>query len=1179
LRSFILWTEESSNREENMAAAQPRFVHLHVHSSYSLLEGALTIARLAELTKKDRQPALALTDSDNMFGALEFSEKMAGAGIQPIVGCALGVDFGDQENRNSQQGAAAGASFPRIVLLAAREDGYRSLMRLCSRAYLETAEHERPHVRLDWLAGETNGLIALSGGPNGPLDVAIAGGQNALADARCEALLRLFDQRLYLELQRHGLPAERAAEPVLIELAYARGVPLVATNEPFFATREDYEAHDALLCIAEGKLIADGERRQLSAEHRFKSRAEMAALFADVPEALAATVEIAERCAFRPRTLAPILPRFSGGRRDDETAGKDEPEALRQAARAGLAARLKRNGPAHGHTVDEYQERLEYELGVIVKMKYAGYFLIVADFIQWAKAQGIPVGPGRGSGAGSLVAYALTITDLDPIRFGLIFERFLNPERISMPDFDVDFCQERRDEVVRYVQERYGRECVAQIITFGTLQARGVLRDVGRVLQMPYGQVDRLCKLVPQNPTNPISLKRAIDDEPRLQAERDRDPVVGRAFDIAQKLEGLHRHASTHAAGVVIGDRPLSELVPLYRDPKSLMPVTQFNMKWVEPAGLVKFDFLGLTTLTILDRAVKLVRRRGIDLDLASLPLDDRKSYEMLARGETVGVFQVESAGMRRALIDMRPDRFEDLVVLVALYRPGPMANIPTYCARKLGREQVDYLHPKLEPILVDTYGIITYQEQVQQIARDLAGYSLGKADILRRAMGKKDKKEMASQRDSFISGAVERGIGQSDAEVIFEACAKFAEYGFNKSHSAPYALLTYQTAYMKANYPVEFLAASMTLAMGNTDKLAEFRAEADRLGIKVEPPSINRSGVEFEVDGNAIHYALAALRGVGREAVKSIVVARTDRPFADLADFARRVNPRAINKRVLESLAAAGAFDAFEPNRARVFAVIDALLATAQRTQDNAARGQSELFAGPASPEPVALPALEAWLPAERLQREYEAVGFFLSGHPLDDYAAALKRLRVQSWAEFSRAVKAGASAGRVAGTVVARTERRTRNGTKMGIIGLSDPSGHYEAVLFAEGLAQYRDLLEAGTAVLLLLTAEVQAEEVRARIQTVEPLDEAAAKMQMGLRVFLRNEEPLAGVARRLEPARNGSARNGGEPADGEVSMVLLLQSGGEIEIKLPGRFKVSPQIAGAIKAVTGVVTVEAL
>ena len=1169
------------------ASTDPGFVHLHAHSSYSLLEGALTIARLAELAKKDRQPALALTDTDNMFGALEFSEKMASAGIQPIVGCALGIDFADQDDR----GAAVGESWPRIVLLAARETGYRSLLRLCSRAYLDTAPTERPHIKLSWLAEEAGGLIALSGGPNGPLDAAIGGGQSALALARCEALQGLFGDRFYIELQRHGMAAQRAAEPALVELAYARGLALVASNEPFFATREDFEAHDALLCIAEGRLLADGERRQLTPEHGFKSRAEMAALFADLPEALAATVEIAERCAFRPRTLAPILPRFSTEPRDGEAAGAretkeakeaheaKEAEELCRAAFAGLESRLARYPLAPGHTEEDYRERLSFELGVIGRMKYAGYFLIVADFIQWAKAQGIPVGPGRGSGAGSLVAYALTITDLDPIRFGLLFERFLNPERISMPDFDIDFCQERRDEVVRYVQERYGRDRVAQIITFGTLQARGVLRDVGRVLQMPYGQVDRLCKLVPQNPTNPISLKSAIDSEPRLQAERDRDPVVRRAFDIAQKLEGLHRHASTHAAGIVIGERSLTELVPLYRDPKSLMPVTQFNMKWVEPAGLVKFDFLGLKTLTVLDLAVKLVRRRGIDLDLSNAPLDDAKTYEMLGRGETVAVFQVESAGMRRALIDMRPDRFEDLIVLVALYRPGPMANIPTYCARKLGREPTDYLHPKLEPILRATYGIITYQEQVQQIARDLAGYSLGKADILRRAMGKKDRKEMASQRDSFISGAVERGIGRTDAEAIFDTCAKFAEYGFNKSHSAPYALLTYQTAYMKANYPVEFLAASMTLEMGNTDKLAEFRAEAERLAITVEPPSINRSGVTFDVAGNAIRYALAALRGVGPQAIESILAPRGERPFTDLADFARRINPRAMNKRVLESLVAAGAFDAIEANRARAFGAVDAILATAQRAHQDAAIGQSELFGGAAAPEPMALPAVEPWLPAERLQREYEAVGFFLSGHPLDDYAAALKRLRVQAWSEFARAVKAGAGAGRVAGTVVSRTERRTKNGTKMGIIGFSDASGHYEAVLFAEGLAQYRDLLEPGTAVLLSLTAEVQGDEVRARIQSVEPLDQAAAKTQKGLRVFLRDGLPLEGVARRLEPIKLGAARNGADHGDGEVSMVLLLGNGNEVEIKLPGRFKISPQIAGAIKAVSGVVTVETL
>jgi DNA polymerase-3 subunit alpha len=1138
----------------------PGFVHLHVHSSYSLLEGALPIARLAELAKADRQPALALTDTDNMFGALEFSDKLAGAGIQPIVGCALAVDFADHETapRSGQP-----LPLPRLVLIAAREEGYRNLMRLTSRAFLDVPAGALAHVSLEGLRECADGLIALTGGPNGPLDAAIAAGQGELAAARCARLADLFGDRLYVELQRHGR-AERRSEPVLIDLAYAKGLPLVAANEPYFARREDYEAHDALVCIAEGRLLAETDRRQLTPEHYFKSRAEMAAQFADVPEALAATVDIARRCAFRPQTRKPILPRFSVG-----DAAVDEGAELRRRANEGLEERIAAHGLAPGHTVESYRERLTFELGVIEGMKYAGYFLIVADFIQWAKEKGIPVGPGRGSGAGSLVAYSLTITDLDPIRFGLLFERFLNPERVSMPDFDIDFCQERRDEVIAYVQERYGRDQVAQIITFGTLQARGVLRDVGRVLEMPYGQVDKLTKLVPNNPAAPVTLARAIADEPRLQAARDAEPVVRRAFEIAQRLEGLHRHASTHAAGIVIGDRPLSELVPLYRDPKSGLPVTQFNMKWVELAGLVKFDFLGLTTLSVLDTAVKLVKKRGIDVDLSRIPLDDAKSYQMMARGEVVGVFQVESQGMRRALVEMRPDRFEDIIALVALYRPGPMANIPTYCLRKHGLEQPDYIHPKLEPILKETYGVIIYQEQVMQIAQLLAGYSLGEADLLRRAMGKKIRKEMEAQRERFVSGAVARGIEKGQAEAIFELLARFADYGFNKSHAAAYALVAYQTAYMKANHPAEFIAASMTFAMGNTDKLAEFRGEAQRLGLKVEPPSINRSGVTFTVEGTTIHYALAALRGVGRQAVEAIVAARASGSFRDLADFAARINPRAVNKRVIESLAAAGAFDALERNRACVYAGADRVLAAAQRLHEAASMGQNELFGAATAREAIVLPAAEAWMPAERLQKEYEAIGFFLSGHPLDDYAAALARLRVQPWAEFARAVKSGATAGRVAGTVVSRVERRTKTGNRMGIVELSDPSGHYEAVIFAEGLQQYRDLLETGSAVLLTLSAEVQGEDVRARIQSVEALDQAAQKLAKGLRVFLRSDTPIEGVARRLETK-----------GDGEVNMILILEDGAtEVEVKLPGRFKVSPQIAGALKAVPGVVEVQAM
>ena len=1156
------------------------FVHLHVHSSYSLLEGALTIARLADLAKADQQPALALTDTDNMFGALEFSEKLSGAGIQPIVGCALAIDFGDVDN--GQRNAPAERA--RIVLLAARQAGYRSLMRLNSRAFLNSPANEPPRLKLDWLKGETEGVIALTGGPGGPLDATIAAGQSHLAGSRLDALLELFGDRLYVELQRHGMTAERQAEPLLIDLAYSKGIPLVATNEPYFATAADYEAHDALICIAEGRVISEADRRHLTPQHRFKTRREMVELFADLPEAVASTVDVAERCAFRPKTHKPILPRFSVG---SGGAKVDEAAELRQRAEKGLVHRLSVQGLAPGHTEAEYRERLEFELGVIERMKYPGYFLIVADFIQWAKAQGIPVGPGRGSGAGSVVAYSLTITDLDPIRFELLFERFLNPDRVSMPDFDIDFCQDRRDEVIRYVQERYGRDQVAQIITFGTLQARGVLRDVGRVLQMSYGHVDKLCKLVPQNPANPISLAKAIDDEPKLQAEAENDPVVKRAFTIAKKLEGLNRHASTHAAGIVIGDRSLSELVPLYRDPRSDMPVTQFNMKWVEQAGLVKFDFLGLKTLTVLHKAVELVKRRGIDIDLPTIPLDDEKTYGLLAHAEAVGVFQLESAGMRRALLDMQPDRFEDIIALVALYRPGPMANIPTYCARKHGLEKPDYIHPKLETVLKETFGVIVYQEQVMQAAQILAGYSLGEADLLRRAMGKKIRSEMQKQRARFVSGCTERGIDKSQADAIFDLLERFAEYGFNKSHAAAYALVAYQTAYMKANYPVEFLAATMTLDMGNTDKLAEFRAEAERLGIEVAPPSVNRSSVEFEVDGNTIIYALAALKGVGRQAVETIIEGRGERPFADLADFAARINPRAINKRVLESLAAAGAFDAFEQNRARVFAGVDMVLRQAQHAHESAAVGQNELFGGGDTREPVKLPQVEPWLPAERLRRERDAVGFYLSGHPLDDYGAVLKKLRVQPWADFARAVKNGVTAGRVAATVVSRTERRTRTGSKMGIIELSDPTGTYEAVIFSEGLAEYRDLLEPGTAVLLFLSAEVQGDEVRARIQSAEPLDAAAANLQKGLRVFLRDDKPIEAVAKRLEPAQVGPARSapgntprGAAPnGDGEVSVVLQLAEGTEVEVKLPGRFKVSPQIAGAIKAVPGVVQVEAL
>jgi DNA polymerase-3 subunit alpha len=998
-----------------------------------------------------------------------------------------------------------------------------------------------------------------------------------------------------------------ATEPQLLDLAYGHGLPIVATNEVYFATADDYEAHDALLCIAEGKYLTEDDRRRVSHEHYFKSADEMAELFADLPEALANTIEIAKRCAFRPTGRKPILPRYVRARADASEAEVLELETgeLRAQAEAGLKRRLATTPLAPGFSEADYVKRLDFEIGVISKMKFPGYFLIVADFIQWAKANGIPVGPGRGSGAGSVVAWSLTITDLDPLRFGLLFERFLNPERISMPDFDIDFCQDRRDEVIRYVQQKYGADRVAQIITHGKLQARAVLRDVGRVLHMPYGQVDKLCKLVPNNPTNPVTLPQAIEGEPKLQEARDSDPVVARLLEIAQKLEGLYRHASTHAAGMVIGDRPLDELVPLYRDPKSSFPITQYNWKLVEAAGLVKFDFLGLKTLTVLQKAVALIRRgRGVDIELLKIPLDDRKTYELIARADTVGVFQLEGTGVRDFLKRLKPDRFEDIMAMTALYRPGPMDNIPTYINRKHGEEPVDCLHPMLEPILKETYGVIIYQEQVLQIAQVMAGYSLGQADILRKAMGKKDKAIMAKQQSEFVAGAVKKGVRREDAAYIFELVDKFAGYGFNKAHTAAYAHVAYYTAYLKANYREEFLAASMTLDMGNTDKLAMYTAEARKSGIAIEPPCINSSEVDFlavpppsprlrgEGGGEgqqqapeqasapqreqrgAIRYSLAALKNIGALAVQGIVAERAaNGPFKDLSDFSRRCNSKALNKRAMETLCTAGAFDALERNRALVHGNVDQMLAFASRIASNAAQGTNDLFGGVGEAEPkVDIRLVKAWTPMERLQHEFEAIGFFLSGHPLDAYAAVLAKLNTITFAELEARAERGSVAGRLAGVVVSARERRSQKGNKFAFAMFSEPTGQFEAVIFSETLAQSRHLLEPGTAVLVTVEGERDGETLKLRAQTIEGLNTAAEGVQKGLKVVLdgrrlaASRAPLDELKALLKP--------GGK---GVVSLSMALEDAGrELEIALPGRFEISPVEKGRLVTVPGVLEV---
>ena len=1135
------------------------FVHLHVHSSFSLLESSLSIAKLAKLSAADGMPALALTDTNNLFGALEFSEKMKSSGIQPIIGLQMAINFGDREPSRHRPGAEPEARGS-LVLLSTSAEGYQNLMRLSSSGFLDCDPAAGIDIPFTLLERHAAGLIALTGGPGGALDGMLVGGQKDVAVARLVRLKALFADRLYVELQRHGLDEERIAEVSLLNLADEFRVPIVATNQAVFGTREDHGSHDALLAIADGRILADTERRQRTPEHGFKSRAEMVQLFHDLPEATVNTVEIAMRCAFRPKTRGPILPRFT-------TGDTDESIELRRQAVEGLNQRIAVHGLTPGISEAAYRERLDFELSVIERMKYPGYFLIVADFIKFAKAEGIPVGPGRGSGAGSLVAFALTITDLDPLRFGLLFERFLNPDRVSMPDFDIDFCQDQRGRVIDYVRAKYGNDRVAQIITFGSLQARGVLRDVGRVLQMPYGQVDKLTKLVPQNPANPVTLQKAIAEESKLREEASRDPNVERLLEIAQKLEGLYRHASTHAAGIVIADRPLDELVPLYRDPKSEMPVTQFNMKWVEPAGLVKFDFLGLKTLTVLKKAVDLLKLRGIDLDLSTIPLDDAKSYEMLSRAEAVGIFQVESSGMRRALLEMRPDRLEDIIALVALYRPGPMANIPVYCARKHGLEKPEYPHPKLEPILAETFGVIVYQEQVMQIAQVLAGYSLGEADLLRRAMGKKIKAEMDAQRSRFVDGAVRDGVSKSKADEIFDLLAKFADYGFNKSHAAAYALVSYQTAYMKANYPVEFLAASMTLEADNTDKLVEFMGEAKRMGISVEPPSLNESGTEFNVHDGAIRYAFSALKGMGRPAAKEILDARASGPFTSISDFARRISPRVLGKRGVETLAASGAFDALMVDRAAAFAGADIITGAAQAAERDRSGGQAMLF-GAASSEPIRLPSESHWSLGERLQKEFESVGFFLTGHPLDEYDDVLTRLRVQDFAAFSRSVRDGATAGRLAAMVISRQERRTKSGSKMGIIMLSDRSGQYEAIVFNETLQELRDLLEPGKALLLSVGASFENDEVRMRIQGAEALGAAMSRVQKGIRIMLKPGHDLDAVARTL--SRKGEA---------EVALVLMLDDDKEVEVRLPQKYDLSPQLLSELRQVRGIASVQTL
>ncbi|MCE2986738.1 MAG: DNA polymerase III subunit alpha [Phenylobacterium sp.] len=1139
--------------------AETGFIHLRVRSAYSLLEGAAKADALGRIAAGQGMPAVAIADRANLFGALEFSVTAKEEGVQPIIGCALPV------TGIGGRAPERWARTPTIVLLAQSEAGYLNLSALSSMAFLEADGVEEPSVPWSEVVARSEGLILLSGGSDGPVDPLFAAGRASEGQAALAAMAQAFGDRFYIELQRHGLASQAAAEPGLVAYAYAHDLPLVATNDVCFPTADLYAAHEALLCIADGAFIGQEERRRVTPEHWFKPAAAMRALFADLPEACDNTIDIARRCAFMVKKRDPILPRFP------TSEGRTEDEELESQAREGLRVRLALHPLAV--PLEAYEARLEQEIGVIQKMGFSGYFLIVSDFMKWAVAQGIPVGPGRGSGASSLVAWSLLITGLDPLRYGLVFERFLNPERVSMPDFDIDFCQERREEVIAYVQQRYGRDRVAQIITFGTLQARAVLRDVGRVLQMPLGQVDRLAKMVPANPANPVTLARAIELEPRLRQAQEEDESVARLLEIALKLEGLYRNASTHAAGVVIADRPLTELSPLYRDPRSDLPATQFNMKWVESAGLVKFDFLGLKTLTVIDRAMKHLARRGADFPLEGLALDDAATYELMASGQTVGVFQLEGQGMRDTLRQLRPGSIEEVTALISLYRPGPMDSIPAYVDTKAGRKPLNVYHPLLEPVLTETYGVIVYQEQVMNIARIMAGYSLGEADLLRRAMGKKKKEEMDQQRARFLSGAAERGVDPDLADTLFELMAKFSGYGFNKGHAAPYALIGYQTAWLKANAPVEFFAASMSLDISNTDKLAVFYQDARRFGVTIRPPDVNRSGADFDVGDGEVLYALGGIRNVGLQAMEHVVEVRAaGGPFRDIFDFVERVDPRHVNRRTLETLARAGAFDSLSCDRAQLVEASEVLAGYGHSVAEERASSQGSLFGGDqVEAQRPRLPRIETWSPSRRLDEELAAVGFYLSGHPLDDLMPALRRRRTDLLTEVIPKAEAGAEAFRMAGVVRRRQERASQaSGDKFAFVTLSDPSGEYEVLFPPESLRRCRDLLEPGRAVSLKVRAKARDGEVRFFGDDAEPVEVAIENAVAGLRVHVSPRSlAIDALKARLTAAPQGRG--------GEIVLVAPVEGGREIEVRLPGRFDLSPAVRGALKTAPGVVFVE--
>ena len=1089
-----------------MTAKNSQFNHLKIHTQYSICEGALKISDLSEYCKAHKITSVGISDSRNMCGVLEFSEEISKAGTQPVIGTQINFSF--SHNNLEKIG--------KISLIAKNIAGYKNLLKLSSHSYLSIEKNQDPHCAIEELVKYSDGVIVLLGGSHSLISDMILSNNISECEFLIQKIAHIFKDNAYIEIQRHGEIHEKDLEVKLLEFSSKFNIPIIATHEVFYLEEDMYEAHDAYICVGQKTYVNDTKRLRYSDQHYLKTDVEMVEIFSDLPEALENNQNIPLRCSYRPLTSKPMLPNFN-------TESSNVDDELKSQARSGLAVKLQDFILNNISDLDEkdlvrkkYEDRLDYEVEMISKMKFSGYFLIVSDYIKWAKSKNIPVGPGRGSGAGSLVAWCLSITDLDPIKFGLIFERFLNPDRISMPDFDIDFCQEDRDKVINYVKDKYKNK-VAQIITFGKLQARMALRDIGRVMGLPYGRVDQLTKMIPFDPSRPLSLAESVAMEPRIQEAQKEDPTIDKLIKLALKLEGLFRNIATHAAGIVIGDKDLTEIIPLYKDHDSSIPipVTQFDMKWAEEAGLVKFDFLGLKTLTVIKKTITLIKKDGKSLDIEKIPLDDEKTFKLLSSGETMGIFQLESSGMREVLKQMQPNKFEDIIALVALYRPGPMQNISTYNNRKHGLEEPDYLHPKIESILKETYGVIIYQEQVMQIAQALSGFSAGKADILRKAMGKKKSAEMDRQKKDFIEGAIKNNIPKEQAVYIFQLVEKFAQYGFNKSHAAAYALIAYQTAYLKTHYPLSFFSASMSMDMSNTDKLNQFYEELKRLSINVHNPCINNCFADFVPRGNTIYYALSGIKAVGFEAISNVIKEREENgKFLSIEDFITRVSSKDINKLQLEGLVKAGAFDCLDKNRAKIYHNVPELIKQSKNYDENLELNQINLFESQTNQDfKISFTEQSEWDEPEKIKREFESIGFFVSDHPLKNYKQVLQGYNVINYQEFVES--SNITECMLSGTVMAIQEKKTAKGMPFAIVKFSDLSRMFEFFIFSEVLISNREKLSPGKSFLISIKREMLKSGIeRTNVSKIFSIDDIKEKSISNVSIEVKDADALKNI-----------------------------------------------------------------